>query len=45
MTGDCKEEEVSAGKGNLDSLNKTCLEVYMEFVMGSKHRYPLETEE
>ena len=33
-----EEEECNVGKGNLDSLNKTCLEVYIDYVMGSKHR-------
>ena len=36
---------VRVGKGNFDSLNKTCLEVYMVLVVGSKHKYPLEVVE
>ena len=44
VTCDCKEG-LSLGKGNLDSLNKTCLEVYIVFATGSKHRKPFGTEE
>ena len=29
-------------KGNLDSLKRTCLEVYTQFVWWSRQRYPSE---
>ena len=38
-------EELVEEKGNMVSLNKTCLQVYSLLVSKSRHKYPLEIVE